>query len=1485
MKSGGSAALYGFLYQLLAHLDWAVKLSVTQSGEDFNLLLELPEGSDAEVTLPGRRVIEQYKTRAGGTWSIRDLIEGGIADFVKTAAHGRYQGDEFRFVTDGRVEHQHTFIDFMSRVAARHHAGTALDSSHHRNYRGFERMTDAEFFDLILSQTMGKLAMDPQQKVELLTHVLSRTRFFGGVTEDGMRANVDTFLRRCLPDPRQAADTTRALLGRLLEDLAAGQVKANAGDYLQSHGLDIKRPNRLATLHRALGELLTRVTMRGSHKYRASHDVRTPPAWDWNKAPIVALSGHPGSGKSWQLMRLGHDLVQRGLACVYAPLKRDINTTLDTAAQDVWNTVLETPASATLSALKPALKANLYPVGGGPWLTVLIDGPIDDAGVDELVDITAKDPDIRFAITVSEALGKRLRLQHPTLVQIAPVANFHRDELIDYLEVHGVDWPRLPDDLFGLLGLPLLASLYVRTAHGPFTDAPHTEYELFEALWGRIAERAEGQFAAAHLRTLARALGREPTTEALPREQVLPDASQQELHALVRAGWLDVDRDSRVRFAHDRLLNWAQADAIADDISRSRLQSDQINAALHLPWTPNTRWGYLLMDVLWKLGVTPEGQAAAAEMVSGWTVKSTGLPDHVLFEQLLPTLGQRGVAILDAVLQRDDIRSEDPRLVGWARRVAKHSHASEQALQRVTRVRRWLESPSGVANRVGLAFVAAGGLGALADDVLRLHLKDVEALRQRRGTRDYDASFSALKVCVGERPQWLNDAIEGTDDPVTLGALTWQLLNLEGPGAQEIWERCRTHLAAHARPDHMRGTLGCIRRFRDASLIEFVRSGLGSSHDFDAAVAFSVLATLAPEEAFAVLESEGQSAYRYVRESWFKELHRRLPVQTADWLVDHFDDGLTFELYATIEASASERLDREFIDAFSRAVRARQLSDHAWLSRWVKVLQRMRRPAHLHALAGTDVEDILVAVAMRRIDPERTWSDHLQEDARAVLLAISGPGAVRLAREELKRVSGPAAHDSLQLAMLAPWPEAKQDLLGHLQIAQRTPDEQGKYSTRLAIRAFAAWGLHEDLATLMRNSPPHWVDEDDFRIRAGAPPLPAVLVDGIAERLVREGASQIDLIRELILATFARSDVLIEPVSQVLHANSKDAAIFASGARALLACTRVPESLAMGCRPWLKEEVTQNLAAELLLRAGTPACLRAAIEFGQALLEQKPWMTAKMASLIPEDSEVREAADQLASKAFRVSELGTDVFDRIAVRGSSAERSKLRQLAFPGRATATHIRRAAIHAWLAVNKEEAVNAAIWAAEQSGELDDFCALTVLREGTHEQCLRFCTLIATLDREALWYHAGRALRLRRPDEAIRLMGALEAGEDMGSRRLFATLSGWCGLQHLPTLEKRSQTEDSLGVLKAIERALVRIDQIQTLKEHLIALRDAGGVRRLAALHACLAMEHPHLMAKRDDELWIESALEPHSLEFRSYALDALEAACKAWSPKAS
>ena len=106
-QAGGPAAINGFLYQILHHIEWVagVRLKGKLAGQGVKnafLVLEPRNGGDARAEAPDQYLVEQYKTRANGRWALTD-VETILRDLRRAVPSSLPANAHYFFVTDGRA--------------------------------------------------------------------------------------------------------------------------------------------------------------------------------------------------------------------------------------------------------------------------------------------------------------------------------------------------------------------------------------------------------------------------------------------------------------------------------------------------------------------------------------------------------------------------------------------------------------------------------------------------------------------------------------------------------------------------------------------------------------------------------------------------------------------------------------------------------------------------------------------------------------------------------------------------------------------------------------------------------------------------------------------------------------------------------------------------------------------------------------------------------------------------------------------------------------------------------------------------------------------------------------------------------------------------------------------------------------------------------------------------------------------------------------
>jgi len=108
-QPGGSATIYGVLYQILGSIHWAssFRLTARRAGDELieaQLILEpAGGGGDIRVQSSAKRLVEQWKARSDrGAWSLQKIIQDVIPDLYCAVEENKLdEYSEYRCVTEG----------------------------------------------------------------------------------------------------------------------------------------------------------------------------------------------------------------------------------------------------------------------------------------------------------------------------------------------------------------------------------------------------------------------------------------------------------------------------------------------------------------------------------------------------------------------------------------------------------------------------------------------------------------------------------------------------------------------------------------------------------------------------------------------------------------------------------------------------------------------------------------------------------------------------------------------------------------------------------------------------------------------------------------------------------------------------------------------------------------------------------------------------------------------------------------------------------------------------------------------------------------------------------------------------------------------------------------------------------------------------------------------------------------------------------------
>ena len=228
-QAGGPAAINGFLYQILHHIEWIA--SVRLEGADQKnplLVLEPRNGGDAQSEAPDQYLVEQYKTRANGTWALTD-VEIILRDLRKAVPPSLPDNALYRFVTDGRDGRLSVFKAFLGALKSVE-GPDYLNNDEKKKFRSGLTVTDREFFDHIVKVTRnGDLQLHAEERT-VVFHLLSHFEMEFRVTSSGLIEKIERGLRPYVANLGDECGVGDRLVGLLTKKLSKGELQLDSTD-------------------------------------------------------------------------------------------------------------------------------------------------------------------------------------------------------------------------------------------------------------------------------------------------------------------------------------------------------------------------------------------------------------------------------------------------------------------------------------------------------------------------------------------------------------------------------------------------------------------------------------------------------------------------------------------------------------------------------------------------------------------------------------------------------------------------------------------------------------------------------------------------------------------------------------------------------------------------------------------------------------------------------------------------------------------------------------------------------------------------------------------------------------------------------------------------------------------------------------------------------------------------------------------------------
>ncbi len=1484
---GGPAAINGFLYQIIHHIGWLS--SVTLKGkldgqvvDDACLVLEPRNGGDARAEASGIYIVEQYKTRADGTWSLSDM-EAVLCDLQKAIPPSFPVNSRYRFVTDGRSGKLDTFKAFLADVKAAD-GPDDLDNDEKKKISPDIVATNREFFDRINNVTRRGTPQSAVGNRAATFHLLSCFEMEFCVSGSAHEAAIERLLRCYAPDLGDERGIRERLVGVLFEKLSKGETRLDASAIdaiFRDVGLNPDRLHRLAILPETMSELTCRRL--AGLKYQPDRDVRAVPEWPAGK-PVLLIAGESGVGKTWQLGRLLEALGQQRNFVTLVRAAQTRKDLLNQASQDFWQQGLGETSEKSLRAVSNFLR-ELEPHKATSGLVVALDDVQDIDLARGLVRQDWTDWGIRLVLTVPTTVARALAVTDSDAVCEYTVGDFSIQELDSLLKRTSRNWAELPSDLKILLRRPILAGLFLELPYSSVQSAPRSEYEIFDRFWQRIAANGRHGDEGVVIALAAHVLAGKLYPLLRPEWPEIGLTEEEAVARLVATGWFRSTKSGEVAFAHDRLLNWAVAKSLVQQFDRGELSDDALGEILasqrgKQDQRAPSRLDYVPMDVLWLLAEDEQNSRMLSRLIARMEDRSEyGSYGETLYVHLLPTLGQRVVPILLERLNEITMGSDGDYWLGFIGK-AFTSLMQQENCELKEAIDSLLSESSYDLQNVALKMLTAVPSTEYLDRVWELHQQRLYALEEKKDVSrhsDYQTSFTALRAGIELDPGWLRDRILSADAKKEKFSEFGFLLNaLEHPDAPSIWKEAGYALMTKVSANKPRCLLYCIARFADRDKLDFVNRHLSSSEDFTSSAALTALSVLDPPAAIDRLVEVDDAELYVFRNHWLPILLRAQPELTRRRILElaetdppklRFIVDLFWERPDEVDGTMLRFILRTLENDFRTHPQGALGGDQLWLYHPLDFLGRITRLellTILEAEAGGELENMIVAAACNRLHTNSNTRDTILENARRVLILMGGDGIATLIKRELESEHFWVRHGGMNWAAV----RADDGIVNRLTaIASRPVPQDADENLKShfyqefcqSMTALASLGADTALVEILNNSGLEIVSPDLAQLRAHRGPMSKALTEQTLETLQSEKSSEDLLLTALVIAWLSDDADLIPPVRSVLKQADKEGLVAAISCTTLQALGDTSDDFAQLAHSLLYTKENSKCGLQVLIRMGNQGanllanCLKSEIPLKQNDLED-----LIIAALYDNPATRKLSIDTAVKRCRRGQELRDGPYDIAVEGGDAALREQILDKAFAARSFSTMQPLKAIEGLAKFDVMRAVEAIELAFQFHPKIEwELCKLLV-RIAPESAARRLVDAAVSIERKSFRPAVGRALR--RLDSGVVSQLLVERMSGLVSeRKIAAELAGWLPTSAISDAVGRLAEQDSaIEVKHAALAALERHRRETNVAALLAAFPMATPDRRWSLLVAILEAGDPYLLTDCEDSLWLDNIL---------------------------
>lgn len=1022
---------YGLLYQVFSSLGRALTISVQKNRRAVQSIVLVVEPSGGDLAELGRkqRDVYQYKARSRGqSWSFKDIIDKVLPDLYRAVPLAVGVPTRYWLVTEGSAGDWSDTRTLFAKLAgiAPEELPQALDDDTKRAFQHGRRQTEREFFlDIARRVTKGVTKLDH----DTLSRVQRLLVAFDIKTEDfsAVRERVTTLLLGFVEHSENLPHTVDGLVGLLVRWGAEGDRRFTVDELLLSAGL---APTSLSLLPFVSDHIRERLESQlAKTTYDRTRHVYRPIVWPHGRS-VLCIRGESGMGKTSLLAQVADAAAERGPVVFWRP-RRHEHDALQGAANEVWNQILGHDASLPLHAI--ARRAATLELGGTEsWLTICLDVSADPAYGAELIDEDWEKWRIRMAFTAEASAAMDLATSKRSNAVVVTVSEFTPGQIREFLTRRQIDWRRIPPFVIEpLRRRPILAHVYAELGDVD-TWRDTIEYALFRHFWRRLTaapEQHDHPNDAAALTRLADTLLETPDVTHWSATQLDQFRIDNAMRArLQRLGWIRNDADGRAEFTHQRLMNWAVAEAAVERFHAGRWTSRELGEHLERMLSSSggndRRFAFVPMDAL---SIALSAEIDVGDMA---TILET-MENPSFYESLVATLG---VAVVPALLERIRRVGGRRRAPNSSVRTSILSIAAKEPLNPAIIVS-MLTDPNTNVQRTGAELLKEHPTGAALATLWRLH-------SQLRATKpddvlmnhlDLDAVGEALEACVRVDSQWLLRTLTEASDIEKLKRLVRLLATLANETGMQMWQASKTFILTHGNDDGIAiAAARCIGRYRDSAEIPRLVGWIADRSLDVVEESFSALTVVEASKALGLLRDSVRIAevshawsrwwsrlFAYDRSALSEIIEQAL--KSGDLLHRIRVDDIACSLIAP---ALVERLD--YLIQTEGADDAEAL--HTEVDYLMGLLARAHTPDALRFsrdLATMEIGRHLATYAAKRSGNSSIEPDSFLEDAATVLLRIGGePLEVFLSAQIARRDNG-WFPDKVRAFQAAPSPYAR----------------------------------------------------------------------------------------------------------------------------------------------------------------------------------------------------------------------------------------------------------------------------------------------------------------------------------------------------------------------------------------------------------------------------------------------------------------------------